>query len=173
MRSHAIHLGALSLEDLILKKTINKTILKIAVLEWHPGLPGANELIQYNLTIILALHWCHRRGITSNFTSQFMAQSNRYSATQQGKYTFFHYWPSTWSAASLYRGILMWKGPPMTLHRHENYAVLLFVATNKTTKLYITHPLCKISQSFNPCYTEINSGKINRYSHFYDFPTLR
>ena len=42
MRSHGIHLGVLWLEDL--KKPINKTRLKIAVLKWHPGLPGANEL---------------------------------------------------------------------------------------------------------------------------------
>ena len=43
VRSHCIHLGALSLGDL--KKPINKTRLKIAVLKWHPGLPGANEFI--------------------------------------------------------------------------------------------------------------------------------
>ena len=42
VRSHGIHQGALSLEDL--KKPINKTRLKIAVLKWHPSLPGANEL---------------------------------------------------------------------------------------------------------------------------------
>ena len=42
MRSHGIHLGALALQDL--KKPINKTILKFAVLKWHPGPPGANEL---------------------------------------------------------------------------------------------------------------------------------
>ena len=42
LRSHSIHLCALSLEDL--KKPINKTRLKIAVLKWHPGLPGANVL---------------------------------------------------------------------------------------------------------------------------------
>ena len=35
-------MGASSLEDL--KKPINKTRLKIAVLKWYPGLPGANEL---------------------------------------------------------------------------------------------------------------------------------
>ena len=34
-------MGALLLKDL--KKSINKTRLKIAVLKWHPGLPGANE----------------------------------------------------------------------------------------------------------------------------------
>ena len=43
VRSHGIHLGASSLEDL--KKTIKETRLKIAVLKWHPGLPGANELM--------------------------------------------------------------------------------------------------------------------------------
>ena len=42
MRSLGIHLRELSLDDL--KITINKTRLKIAVLKWHPGLPGANEL---------------------------------------------------------------------------------------------------------------------------------
>ena len=43
VRSHGIHLGASSLEDL--KKTIKETRLKIAVLKWHPGLPGANVLM--------------------------------------------------------------------------------------------------------------------------------
>ena len=33
--------------QVIIIKSINKTILKIAVLKWHPGLPGANELIKY------------------------------------------------------------------------------------------------------------------------------
>ena len=42
VRSLGIHLRALSLEDV--KIPINKTRLKIAVLNWHPGLPGANEL---------------------------------------------------------------------------------------------------------------------------------
>ena len=42
MRSHGIHLRALSLDDV--KIPINKTRLKIAVLKWHPGPPGANEL---------------------------------------------------------------------------------------------------------------------------------
>ena len=37
-----INLRALSLDDV--KKPINKTRLKIVVLKWHLGLPGANEL---------------------------------------------------------------------------------------------------------------------------------
>ena len=44
MRSHGIHIGAISLDDV--KIPINKTRLNIAVLKWHPGLPGANELKQ-------------------------------------------------------------------------------------------------------------------------------
>ena len=43
VRCHGIHLRALSLDDV--KIPINKTRLKIAVLKWHPGLPGANELM--------------------------------------------------------------------------------------------------------------------------------
>ena len=43
VRCHGIHLRALSLDDV--KIPINKTRLKTAVLKWHPGLPGANELI--------------------------------------------------------------------------------------------------------------------------------
>ena len=42
MRWHSINLRALSLDNV--KIPINKTRLKIAVLKWHPGLPGANEL---------------------------------------------------------------------------------------------------------------------------------
>ena len=42
VRSHGIHLRALSLDDV--KIPIDKTRLKIAVLKWHLGLPGANEL---------------------------------------------------------------------------------------------------------------------------------
>ena len=42
VRSHGIHLHALSLEDL--EKPFNKTRFKIAVLKRYPGLPGANEL---------------------------------------------------------------------------------------------------------------------------------
>ena len=37
------HSRALPLDDV--KIPINKTRLKIAVLKWHPGLPGANELM--------------------------------------------------------------------------------------------------------------------------------
>ena len=54
MRFHGIHLGALSSEDL--KKPINRTRLNIAVLKWHPGLLGANELTDWPLgdvTVIL------------------------------------------------------------------------------------------------------------------------
>ena len=43
-----VHLGV-SLEDM--KKPINKTRLKIAVLKWHPGLPGANELRRQGITM--------------------------------------------------------------------------------------------------------------------------
>ena len=43
MRSLGNHLRALSLYDV--KMPINKTRLKIAILKWHLGLPGANELI--------------------------------------------------------------------------------------------------------------------------------
>ena len=42
MRSHGIHLRALSLDDV--KIPIDWTRLKIAVLKWHPSLPAANEL---------------------------------------------------------------------------------------------------------------------------------
>ena len=42
VRSHGIHLRALSLVDV--KIQINKTRLKIAVLKWHLGTPGTNEL---------------------------------------------------------------------------------------------------------------------------------
>ena len=42
VRSHGIHLRALSLDDV--KIPIDKIRVKIAVLKWHPGLPGANEL---------------------------------------------------------------------------------------------------------------------------------
>ena len=42
VRSHGIHLRGLSLDDV--KIPIDNTRLKIAVLKWHPGLPGANEL---------------------------------------------------------------------------------------------------------------------------------
>ena len=42
MGSYGINLRALSWDDV--KITINKTRYKIAVLNWHPGLPGANEL---------------------------------------------------------------------------------------------------------------------------------
>ena len=42
LRSLGIHLRALSLDDV--KIPVNKTRLKIAVLKWHPGLPGANEI---------------------------------------------------------------------------------------------------------------------------------
>ena len=42
MRSLGIYLRVLSLDDV--KEPINKTRLKIAVLKWHQGLPGANEL---------------------------------------------------------------------------------------------------------------------------------
>ena len=42
VRCNGIHLRALSLDDV--KIPINKIRLKIAVLKWHPGLPGANEL---------------------------------------------------------------------------------------------------------------------------------
>ena len=52
MRSLGIHLRVLSLEDHEdVKIPINKTRLKIAVLKWHPGLPGTNELkLQLHLT---------------------------------------------------------------------------------------------------------------------------
>ena len=43
VRSLGFHLRASSLDDV--KIPINKTRLKIAVLKWHLGLPGANELI--------------------------------------------------------------------------------------------------------------------------------
>ena len=43
MRSHGIHLQVLPFDDM--KIPIDKARLKIAVLEWHLGLPGANELI--------------------------------------------------------------------------------------------------------------------------------
>ena len=42
MKSLGIHLSVSSLDDV--KIPIIKTRLKIAVLKWHPGLPGANEL---------------------------------------------------------------------------------------------------------------------------------
>ena len=42
MKSLGIHLRALSPDDV--KISINKTRLKIAVLKWHLGLPGAIEL---------------------------------------------------------------------------------------------------------------------------------
>ena len=54
MRFDDIHLGALSLEDL--KKPINKTRLKIAVLKWHPGLPGVNELMVHNDAYLVPSH---------------------------------------------------------------------------------------------------------------------
>ena len=41
-----IHLMALSLDDV--KMPINKTRLKIAVLKWHLGLPGANAIYDKN-----------------------------------------------------------------------------------------------------------------------------
>ena len=42
MKSRGIHRRALRLDDV--KIRINITTLKIAVLKWHPGLPGAVEL---------------------------------------------------------------------------------------------------------------------------------
>ena len=47
VRCHGIHLRALSLDDV--KIPINKTKLKIAVLTWHPGLPGANFSLHYDI----------------------------------------------------------------------------------------------------------------------------
>ena len=51
MRSHGIHLRGLSLDNV--KVPINKTRLKIAVLKWHPGLPGTNELTSFLRSSIL------------------------------------------------------------------------------------------------------------------------
>ena len=48
VRFHGIHLRGLSLDDL--RIPINKTRLKIAVLIWHLGLPGANELMGIMMT---------------------------------------------------------------------------------------------------------------------------
>ena len=45
LRSLGIHLRALSLDNV--KIPINKTRLKIAVLKWHLGPPGANELLVF------------------------------------------------------------------------------------------------------------------------------
>ena len=61
VRSHGIHLMALSLDDA--KIPINKTRLKIAVLKWHLGLPGASQLTHCGLVmtygfIELCQHWC-------------------------------------------------------------------------------------------------------------------
>ena len=53
VRSHGIHLRALSLDDV--KIPINKARLKIAVLKWHLGLSEANEL---------SCQWISRHGIS-------------------------------------------------------------------------------------------------------------
>ena len=57
MRSLGIHLRALSLDDV--KIPINKTRLKIAVLKWHLGLPGANELTHWPLGDLDAIFFNH------------------------------------------------------------------------------------------------------------------
>ena len=76
MRSLGIHLRALSIDDV--KTTINKTRLKIAVLKWHLGLPGANELKcllrdwNQHLTIIQSLFRHATKKITKIYVTNLL-----------------------------------------------------------------------------------------------------
>ena len=74
MRSHGIHLKALYLDDV--KIPISKKRLKIAVLRWHPGLPGANELTNQELS---KHDWwwinMHRAAISGNISSAILKYS--------------------------------------------------------------------------------------------------
>ena len=77
--------GCIIMEDL--KKPINKTRLKIAILKWHSGLPGANEFSVFsrilNVPTVVVYHptlgvltpqmtVCETMCIISNFTREYV-----------------------------------------------------------------------------------------------------